>query len=144
MYSPVYQDDGSDPAAGGSAVTAAAAAPRDDDGGDDDDTDGGGGSRRKQSREGPARAPAADDDEGDAISSPGHRPVLRLSARAPSRRCSRSHPLQNESHRLVSNVFSIDASLMNSRKSSRSLVKHEGGETSSSGFYARKFREHLY
>ncbi|XP_032681914.1 uncharacterized protein LOC116849145 [Odontomachus brunneus] len=93
-----FQDDDSDPAAGGSAVTAAAAAPRDDDGGDDDDADGGGGSRRKrrQSREGPARAPAADDDGDDAISSPGHPPVLRLSARAPSRRCSHSHPLQTK------------------------------------------------
>ncbi|KYM79021.1 hypothetical protein ALC53_10575 [Atta colombica] len=54
------------------------------------------GKRRKQSREEPAHAPTADDDEDDAISSPGHPPVLRLSARAPPRRCSRSHPLQPE------------------------------------------------
>ncbi|KYN20158.1 hypothetical protein ALC57_07448 [Trachymyrmex cornetzi] len=52
--------------------------------------------RRKQSREEPAHAPTVDDDEDDAISSPGHPPVLRLSARAPPRRCSRSHPLQPE------------------------------------------------
>ncbi|KYN00951.1 hypothetical protein ALC62_08177 [Cyphomyrmex costatus] len=78
--------------------------------------------KRRKSREEPARAPTADDDEDDAISSPGHPPVLRLSARAPLRRCSRSHPLQPEigyrdwsiiSDRklvyILSKIFSIDA-----------------------------------
>ncbi|CAL1676214.1 unnamed protein product [Lasius platythorax] len=99
-YSPVYQDDGNDPVAEDSVVTAAAVAPRDDVGDDDGDADDGDGKsrrkRRKQSRVGPARAPAVDDDEDDAISSPGHPPVLQLLARAPPRRCSRSHSLQTE------------------------------------------------
>lgn len=97
----MYQDNDNDPVAEDSVVTAAAVAPHDDDGDDDDDDadDGDGESRqkrRKQSREEPAHAPTADDDEDDAISSPGHPPVRRLSARAPPRRCSRSHPLQPE------------------------------------------------
>lgn len=95
--SPVYQDDGNDPVAEDSVVTAVAVAPRDDVDDDDGDADDDNGEsrrkRRKQSRVAPARAPAADDDEDDAISSPGHPPVLQLSARAPPRRCSRSHSL---------------------------------------------------
>lgn len=99
-YSRVYQDN--DPVVEDSAVTAAAVALHDDDGDDDDDDDADDDDgesrqkRRKQSREEPAHAPTADDDEDDAISSPGHPPVLQLSARAPPRRCSRSHPLQPE------------------------------------------------
>ena len=99
-YSRVYQDNDNDLVIEDNVVTAAAVAPHDDDGDDDDDADDGDGEwrqkRRKQSREEPAHAPTADDDEDDAISSPGHPPVLRLSARAPPRRCSRSHPLQPE------------------------------------------------
>jgi len=99
-YSRVYQDNDNDLVVKDSAVTAAAVAPHDDDGDDDGDADDDGEEsrqkRRKQSREEPAHAPTADDDEDDAISSPGHPPVLRLSARAPPRRCSRSHPLQPE------------------------------------------------
>lgn len=91
VYSPVYQNDDSDPVAADSVVTAAAA-PRDDDSDDGGDSDGGSRRKRRQSRAGPA----AGDDEGGAISSPGHPPVLRLSVRAPLRRCSRSHPLQTE------------------------------------------------
>lgn len=98
-YSPVWQDDDNDPAAGGSAATqAAAAAPRDDDDDDDGDADDVGSRRkpRQSCREEPADAAAADDDEDDAISSPGHPPVLRLSARVPPRQCSRSYPLQSK------------------------------------------------
>ncbi|EZA58214.1 hypothetical protein X777_01578 [Ooceraea biroi] len=107
------QDDGNDPVAGGSAATAAAAAPRDDDGdGDGDADDDGGGSRwkpRQRRREGPAGAAAADDED-DAISSPGHPPVLRLSARVPPRQCSRLHPLQPK----VGNRSMISGSSINS------------------------------
>lgn len=96
----MYQDDGNDPEAEDNAVTAAAVAPRDDVGDDDGDADDDNGEskrkRRKRSRVGPARAPAADDDEDDAISSPGHPPVLQLSARAPPRRYSRSHSLSTK------------------------------------------------
>lgn len=88
------QDDGNDPVARDNAVKAVVVL-RDDDDDDDGDADGDGGSRQKrtQSREDPTHASATDDDEGDAISSLGHPPVLRLSAQVPLRRYSRLHLL---------------------------------------------------
>ena len=94
--SPVCQDD-DDGLAAADAVGATPAAPRDDgDDGGDDDVDGDAGSRRRL-----VRAVAADDDEDDATPSPGHRPVLRLSGRAPLTRCSYSRSLSTTKfHRL--------------------------------------------